>query len=72
VEEETSDWEDFVLVTPKRTRKVNRKFLFSVSSKKTNDSGKENPCSKPGALHRGIPGGIQKDHNRKNKNKVKT
>jgi len=57
VEEETSDWEDFVLVTPKRTRKVNRKFLFSVSSKKTNNSGKENPCNKPGALHQGIPGG---------------
>jgi len=34
IESESSDWEDFVLVTPKRTRKTNRKFLFYVSNKK--------------------------------------
>jgi len=72
IESESSDWEDFVLVTPKRTRKTNRKFLFSVSNKKTTKSSKEIPCNKTGAKLRGISNAYKKAPVRNNKIKGKT
>ena len=42
IESESSEWEDFVFVTPKRTRKTNRKFLFSVSNKKSHQTKQGN------------------------------
>ena len=72
IESESSDWEDFVLVTPKRTRKTNRKFLFSVSNKKAIKPSKEIPCNKTGAKLKGISDAYKKAPVRNNKIKGKT
>ena len=72
IESESSDWEDFVLVTPKRTRKTNRKFLFSVSNKKAIKPSKEIPCNKIGAKLKGISNAYKKAHVRNTKIKGKT
>jgi len=68
VEEENTDYDDFTLVTPKRIRKPNRKFLFSASNKKHSKSTKEIPCNKIGTVHQGNSGvsrGVPKRKKRK-------
>ena len=72
IESESSEWEDFVFVTPKRTRKTNRKFLFSVSNKKATKPSKEIPCNKIGAKLKGISDAYKKAPVRNSKNKGKT
>ena len=72
VEEENIDYDDFTLVTPKRIRKPNRKFLFSVSNKKAIKPSKEIPCNKTGAKLKGISDAYKKAHVRNTKIKCKT
>ena len=56
VQDEQVDWDDFILVTPKRCRKPPKKFTFS-GTKKAKKSNKENPCSTSakGVVCQGIP-----------------
>jgi len=56
IDEETSDLEDFIIVTPKRCRKPNKRFSFS-GTKKSKKSIKEIPCltQSGGVAGQGIP-----------------
>jgi len=56
IDEETSDLEDFIIVTPKRCRKPNKRFSFS-GTKKPKKSNKEIPCftHSGGVAAQGIP-----------------
>jgi len=68
VEEENTDYED-VIVTPKRIRKPNRKFLFSAFNKKSSKPAKENPGRQNGGIHQGISGASKKTPSNNNKKK---
>lgn len=70
-EEEHTDYEDFIVVTPKRQRKPNKKFLLSIATEKAKNSSKEIPCSSIGVEHQGISG-VSRKASKKNKKGGKT
>ena len=69
-QEEQSDFDDFVLVSPKRLRKPNKKFGCSVSNRKKNSKhNRENICKSKGGGSQGIPAASRKTLTAKPKKK---